>query len=105
MLALLYLLNMAWGFFMETRSRRLISASSALRAQGARRADVEEPRGILDARRESRDDGALLRRARLHVDLRGLSPEGLRDLMNTYLTAMTEVIQRPAARSTSTSVT
>ena len=94
MLALLYLLNMAWGFFMEARSRRLITGlfgtyvPKELVAQMSRNPEEYSMRG------ESRDMTVLFSDVRDFTSIsEGLTAEGLKDMMNAYLTAMTEVIQ------------
>ncbi len=95
MLALLYLLNMAWGFFMEARSRRLITGlfgtyvPKELVAQMSRNPEEYSMRG------ESRDMTVLFSDVRDFTSIsEGLPPEGLKDMMNSYLTEMTEVIQQ-----------
>jgi adenylate cyclase len=95
MLALLYLLNMAWGFFMEARSRRLITGlfgtyvPKELVAQMSRNPEEYSMRG------ESREMTVLFSDVRDFTSIsEGLTPEGLKDMMNSYLTEMTEVIQQ-----------
>jgi len=94
MLLGLYLLNMAWGFFMETRSRRLITGLFG----------TYVPKELVDQMSKNPEEYSMLGESRdmtvLFSDVRdftsiseGLTPEGLKDLMNIYLTAMTEVIQ------------
>ena len=94
LLGLLYLLNMAWGFFMETRSRLLISGlfgtyvPKELVAQMAKNPEEYSMRG------EARDMTVLFSDVRDFTSIsEGLSAEELRDLMNAYLTEMTEAIQ------------
>ncbi len=94
MVTLLYLVNMAWGFFMETRSRRLITGlfgtyvPKELVDQMARNPEEYSMRG------ESRDMTVLFSDVRNFTSIsEGLTAEGLKDLMNAYLTDMTEVIQ------------
>jgi len=94
MLALLYLLNMAWGFFMETRSRRLITGLFGTYVPKELVAQMSKNPEEYSMRGESRDMTVLFSDVRDFTSIsEGLSPEGLKDLMNTYLTAMTEVIQ------------
>jgi adenylate cyclase len=94
MLAMLYLLNMAWGFFMETRSRRLISGLFGTYVPKELVAEMSKNPEEYSMRGESRDMTVLFSDVRDFTSIsEGLSAEGLRDLMNTYLTAMTEVIQ------------
>jgi adenylate cyclase len=94
LLGLLYLLNMAWGFFMETRSRRLISGLFGTYVPKELVAEMSKNPEEYSMRGESRDMTVLFSDVRDFTSIsEGLQPEGLRDLMNTYLTAMTEVIQ------------
>ncbi len=94
MVVLLYFVNMAWGFFMEARSRRLITGlfgtyvPKELVAQMAKNPEEYSMRG------ESREMTVLFSDVRNFTSIsEGLTPEGLKDMMNTYLTAMTEEIQ------------
>jgi adenylate cyclase len=95
MLALLYLLNMAWGFFSEARSRRMMSGLFG----------TYVPKELVDEMSKNPEEYSMRGESRVMTvffsDVRdftsiseGLSAEGLRDLMNMYLTEMTEVIQR-----------
>ena len=94
MLALLYLLNMAWGFFMETRSRRLISGLFGTYVPKELVAEMSKNPEVYSMRGEARDMTVLFSDVRDFTSIsEGLSPEGLRDMMNTYLSEMTEVIQ------------
>ncbi len=94
MVLLLYLLNMVYGFFVETRSRRLITGlfgtyvPKELVAQMSRNPEEYSMRG------ESREMTVLFSDVRNFTSIsEGLTPEGLKDMMNAYLTEMTEVIQ------------
>jgi adenylate cyclase len=94
MLGMLFLLNMAWGFFMETRSRRLISGLFGTYVPKELVAEMSKNPEEYSMRGELRDMTVLFSDVRDFTSIsEGLPPEGLRDLMNTYLTAMTEVIQ------------
>jgi adenylate cyclase len=94
MLALLYLLNMAWGFFMETRTRRLMSGLFGTYVPKELVAEMSKNPEEYSMRGESRDMTVLFSDVRDFTSIsEGLSPEGLRDMMNSYLTEMTEVIQ------------
>jgi adenylate cyclase len=94
MLALLYLLNMAWGFFMETRSRRLISGLFGTYVPKELVAQMSKNPEEYSMRGEARDMTVLFSDVRDFTSIsEGLPPEGLRDMMNAYLTEMTEVIQ------------
>ena len=94
MIGLLYLLNMAWGFFMETRSRRLISGLFGTYVPKELVAEMSKNPEEYSMRGETREMTVLFSDVRDFTSIsEGLSAEGLRDLMNTYLTAMTEVVQ------------
>ena len=94
LLAALYLLNMAWGFFMETRSRRLISGLFGTYVPKELVAEMSKNPEEYSMRGESRDMTVLFSDVRDFTSIsEGLSPEDLRDMMNAYLTEMTEVIQ------------
>ncbi|MBC8021843.1 MAG: adenylate/guanylate cyclase domain-containing protein, partial [Burkholderiales bacterium] len=94
MLALLYLLNMAWGFFMETRSRRLITGLFGTYVPKELVAEMSKNPEEYSMRGESRQMTVLFSDVRDFTSIsEGLTPEGLKDLMNAYLTEMTEVIQ------------
>ena len=94
MLALLYLLNMAWGFFMETRSRRLISGLFGTYVPKELVAQMSKNPEEYSMRGEARDMTVLFSDVRDFTSIsEGLPPEGLRDMMNAYLSEMTEVIQ------------
>jgi adenylate cyclase len=94
MLALLYLLNMAWGFFMETRSRRLITGLFGTYVPKELVEEMSKNPEVYSMKGESRQMTVLFSDVRSFTTIsEGLTPEGLKDLMNTYLTAMTEVIQ------------
>jgi adenylate cyclase len=94
MLALLYLLNMAWGFFMETRSRRLITGLFGTYVPKELVAQMSKNPEEYSMRGESREMTVLFSDVRDFTSIsEGLTPEGLKDMMNAYLTEMTEVIQ------------
>jgi adenylate cyclase len=95
MMAMLYLLNMAWGFFMETRSRRLISGLFGTYVPKELVAEMSKNPEVYSMRGEARDMTVLFSDVRDFTSIsEGLPPEGLRDMMNAYLTEMTEVIQQ-----------
>src|SRR5205085_1302328 len=95
MLALLYLLNMAWGFFMETRSRRLITGLFGTYVPKELVDEMSKNPEEYSMRGESRVMTVLFSDVRDFTSIsEGLTPEGLKDMMNAYLTAMTEVIQQ-----------
>jgi adenylate cyclase len=94
MLVVLYLLNMAWGFFMETRSRRLMSGLFGTYVPKELVAEMSKNPEEFSMRGESRDMTVLFSDVRDFTSIsEGLPPEGLRDMMNAYLTEMTETIQ------------
>jgi adenylate cyclase len=94
MLALLFLLNMAWGFFMETRSRRLITGLFGTYVPKELVAEMSKNPEVYSMRGESRDMTVLFSDVRDFTSIsEGLTPEGLKDMMNAYLSEMTEVIQ------------
>jgi adenylate cyclase len=94
MVVTLYLLNMAWGFFMETRSRRLMSGLFGTYVPKELVAEMSKNPEEYSMRGEARDMTVLFSDVRDFTSIsEGLTPEGLRDMMNAYLTEMTEVIQ------------
>jgi adenylate cyclase len=94
MLAMLYLLNMAWGFFMETRSRRLISGLFGTYVPKELVDEMSKNPEDYSMRGESREMTVLFSDVRNFTTIsEGLSPQDLKDMMNAYLTEMTEVIQ------------
>ena len=94
MVGLLYLLNMAWGFFMETKSRRLISGLFGTYVPKELVAEMSKNPEDYSMRGETREMTVLFSDVRDFTSIsEGLAAEELKELMNTYLTAMTEVIQ------------
>jgi adenylate cyclase len=94
MIGLLYLLNMAWGFFSEARSRRLMSGLFGTYVPKELVAEMSKNPEEYSMRGESRKMTVFFSDVRDFTSIsEGLTAEGLRDLMNMYLTAMTEVIQ------------
>jgi adenylate cyclase len=92
MLALLYLLNMAWSFFMETRSRRLITGLFGTYVPKELVAEMSKNPEEYSMAGESRDMTVLFSDVRDFTSIsEGLTPEGLKDMMNAYLTEMTEI--------------
>jgi adenylate cyclase len=85
---------MAWGFFMETRSRRLISGLFGTYVPKELVAEMSKNPEEYSMRGESRDMTVLFSDVRDFTSIsEGLPANELRDLMNAYLTEMTEVIQ------------
>jgi adenylate cyclase len=94
MLLVLYLLNMAWGFFMETRSRRLMSGLFGTYVPKELVDEMSKNPEEYSMRGESREMTVLFSDVRDFTSIsEGLSAQGLTDMMNAYLTEMTEVIQ------------
>ena len=94
MLAILYLLNMAWGFFSEARSRRLMSGLFGTYVPKELVAEMSKNPEEYSMRGQSRSMTVLFSDVRDFTSIsEGLSAEELVDMMNAYLTAMTEVIQ------------
>ena len=94
MLVLLYLLNMAWGFFMETRTRRLMSGLFGTYVPKELVAEMSKNPEEYSMRGEARDMTVLFSDVRDFTSIsEGLSADQLADMMNAYLTEMTEVIQ------------
>ena len=94
MLVGLYFLNMAYGFFAEARSRRLITGLFGTYVPKEIVAEMAKNPGEYSMRGESREMTVLFSDVRDFTSIsEGLTPEGLKDLMNTYLTEMTVSIQ------------
>jgi adenylate cyclase len=85
---------MAWGFFMETRSRRLITGLFGTYVPKELVAEMSKNPEVYSMKGETRDMTVLFSDVRSFTTIsEGLTAEALKDLMNTYLTSMTEVIQ------------
>jgi len=94
MLVLLYFMNMAYGFFSEARSRRLITGLFGTYVPKELVEQMSKNPEEYSMNGESRNMTVLFSDVRDFTSIsEGLSAEALKDLMNTYLTAMTEVIQ------------
>ncbi len=94
MLVLLYFLNMVYGFFAEARSRRLITGLFGTYVPKELVEEMSKNPGEYSMKGESREMTVLFSDVRDFTSIsEGLTPEGLKDLMNTYLTAMTEKVQ------------
>ena len=94
MLVLLYFLNMVYGFFAEARSRRLITGLFGTYVPKELVDEMSKNPGEYSMKGESREMTVLFSDVRDFTSIsEGLTPEGLKDLMNTYLTAMTEKVQ------------
>ena len=94
MLVTLYFINMAYGFFTEARSRRLIMGLFGTYVPKELVAEMSKNPGKYSMRGESRDMTVLFSDVRDFTSIsEGLTPENLKDMMNAYLTSMTEVVQ------------
>jgi adenylate cyclase len=94
MLVLLYFLNMAYGFFSEARSRRLITGLFGTYVPKELVEQMSKNPEEYSMRGESRQMTVLFSDVRDFTSIsEGLTAEGLKDMMNAYLTQMTEVIQ------------
>ncbi len=94
MVLVLYFFNMVYGFFMEARSRRLITGLFGTYVPKELVAEMSRNPEEYSMRGESRQMTVLFSDVRNFTSIsEGLTPEGLKDLMNAYLTEMTEVIQ------------
>ncbi|MGE5096804.1 MAG: CHASE2 domain-containing protein [Betaproteobacteria bacterium] len=91
---LLYFFNMVYGFFLEARSRRLITGLFGTYVPKELVAEMSKNPGDYSMQGESRVMTVLFSDVRDFTSIsEGLTPEALKEMMNTYLTAMTEVIQ------------
>ena len=94
MLGLLYLLNMAWGFFSEARSRRLMSGLFGTYVPKELVAEMSKNPEEYSMQGEARNMTVLFSDVRDFTSIsEHLSAAELVDMMNAYLTSMTEVIQ------------
>ena len=95
MLVVLYFMNMAYGFFSEARSRRLITGLFGTYVPRELVAQMSKNPEEYSMRGESREMTVLFSDVRDFTSIsEGLTAEQLKDMMNMYLTQMTEVIQR-----------
>jgi adenylate cyclase len=95
MVLLLYFLNMVYGFFMEARSRQLITGLFGTYVPKELVAEMSKNPEEYSMRGESRDMTVLFSDVRDFTSIsEGLPAAELKELMNTYLTEMTEVIQQ-----------
>jgi adenylate cyclase len=94
MLVALYIVNMVYGYFTETRSRRLITGLFGTYVPKEIVAEMARRPGEYSMRGESREMTVLFSDIRDFTSIsESLTPEGLKDLINTYLTRMTLCIQ------------
>ncbi len=94
MVLVLYFFNMVYGFFLEARSRRLITGLFGTYVPKELVAEMALNPGEYSMRGESRVMTVLFSDVRDFTSIsEGLPPQGLKDMMNAYLSEMTEVIQ------------
>jgi adenylate cyclase len=94
MVVLLYFVNMVYGFFSEARSRRLITSLFGTYVPKELVDEMSKNPGEYSMQGESREMTVLFSDIRDFTSIsEGLTPEGLKDLINTYLTAMTQKVQ------------
>jgi len=94
MLLILYFLNMAYGFFSEARSRAQITGLFGTYVPKELVDEMAQNPGVYSMRGESREMTVLFSDVRDFTSIsESLTPEGLKDLMNAYLSAMTEKVQ------------
>ena len=95
MIGLLYILNMTYGFFIEARSKRQITGIFGTYVPKELVAEMAKDPGTYTTKGESRDMTVLFSDVRNFTSIsEGLAPTELTAMMNAYLTAMTETIQR-----------
>ena len=94
MLVGLYVLNMVYGFFAETRSRRLITSLFGTYVPKEIVAEMAKNPGHYSMSGKSRDMTVLFSDIRDFTSIsESLTPERLKNLINTYFTEMTLSIQ------------
>ena len=95
MIGLLYILNMTYGFFIEARSKRQITGIFGTYVPKELVEEMAKDPGTYTTKGESRNMTVLFSDVRNFTSIsEGLSPAELTKMMNAYLTAMTETIQR-----------
>ena len=91
----LYLLNMAYGFFIEARSRRQITGIFGTYVPKELVDEMAKDPGTYSTKGESRDMTVLFSDVRNFTTIsEGLAPTELTAMMNAYLTHMTDTIQQ-----------
>ncbi len=94
MILALFVLNMAYGFFVEARSKRAITGIFGTYVPKELVAQMAENPEAYSTKGESRDMTVLFSDVRNFTTIsEGLSPTELTAMMNDYLTQMTESIQ------------
>ncbi len=91
----LFLLNMAYGFFIEARSRRQITGIFGTYVPKELVAEMAKDPGTYSTKGELRNMTVLFSDVRNFTTIsEGLAPTELTAMMNAYLTHMTETIQK-----------
>jgi adenylate cyclase len=91
----LMLLNMAWGFFAETRARRQITGLFGQYVPPELVDEMSQDPSRFNMRSESKELSILFSDVRGFTSIsEGLSPQQLSDLLNEFLGAMTQVIHQ-----------
>ena len=95
MLIVLYVYNMAFGFFVEAHSKRAIMSRFGEYVPKELVTEMAKNPEDYSMKGESRDMTVLFSDVRDFTSIsEGLTPDQLKEMMNTYLTDMTEVIQK-----------
>jgi len=95
MIGLLYLLNMAYGFFIEARSKKAITGIFGTYVPKELVEEMAKDPGAYSTKGETREMTVLFSDVRNFTSIsEGLSATELTAMMNAYLTHMTETIQR-----------
>jgi adenylate cyclase len=95
MIGILFMLNMAYGFFIEARSKRQITGIFGTYVPKELVEEMAKDPGTYTTKGESRDMTVLFSDVRNFTTIsEGLSATELTAMMNAYLTAMTETIQQ-----------
>ena len=95
LIGFLFLLNMAYGFFVEARSRRQITGIFGTYVPKELVDEMARDPGTYSTKGESRDMTVLFSDVRNFTTIsEGLAPTELTAMMNAYLTHMTDTIQR-----------
>lgn len=95
LVALLFVLNMAYGFFVEARGKRQITGLFGQYVPPALVDEMARDPGRFSMEGESREMTVLFSDVRGFTSIsEGLEPRALSELMNEFLTPLTEVIYR-----------
>jgi adenylate cyclase len=95
LISLLFIFNMSYGFFVETRRTRRITQAFGQYVAPERVQELSENPNEVSMEGESRDMTVLFSDVRGFTKLsEGMDPKELTRLMNAYLTPMTQVVQK-----------